>query len=199
VIFCVCDRTKWSSSTWLRLFPPGTLSPTTNSNSKHWNPNMMLNATSGTQSALRNWDKWWLRRACNSSGSPHWPWQLPPSLTNPSQSGSPRGISLLDHCTGKSAVMPTPTSKRRVRTNTKRNALECAVWKNSAKFEKDVRRGRDYRSSWTRWHSKHNPNVGCVHTLRKCLVRGMSLKTREGGSQFFNWKQRCENIRIHSY
>jgi len=65
------------------------------------------------------------------------------------------------------------------------------VWKSSAKFEKDARRSRDYRSSRTRWHSKYSFNVGRVYTLRKYLVRGISLKTTEGGPQF--WKQRCEN------
>jgi len=58
--------------------------------------------------------------------------------------------------------------------------------KNSARFEKGVRRGRDYRSSQTRsgLHSEHSTNVGRVHALRKCLVRVTTLKTRKGGSQF---------------
>jgi len=79
-----------------------------------------------------------------------------------------------------SEVMPTPISKRRMRTNRRRNASECAAWKSSAKFEKDVSRGRDYRSSRTRWHPKHSPIVGRVHTLRKCLVRDTSLKPERG-------------------
>jgi len=109
-----------------------------------------------------------------------------------SQSGSPQGICLSDYCSGKLAVMPTPASKRGMRANTRRYALECADMKTSAMFE----RGRDYRSSRTRWYSEHSPNVGRVYALRKCLVRAMSLKTREEGPQL--WNQRCGNIGIHS-
>ena len=71
------------------------------------------------------WRKQWLRRACASSGSPRR--QLLPSKTNPSQSGSPRGLSCSDHCTGKSVVKLTPISKSRMRKNKRRNASECAV------------------------------------------------------------------------
>jgi len=151
--------------------------------------NMMLNATSGTQSASWNWKKQWLQRASYSSSSPQR--QPPPSKTNTSQSGSPRGLLPSDHCTGNSAVMPTPASKHRMRTNTRRYASDCADMKTSAKLEKGLRMGQDCRSSRTRWHSEHSPDVGRVPALRKCLVRGMSLKTREGGSQF--WKQRFGN------
>ena len=154
----------------------------------------MLNATSGTKSALWNRKKLWLQHTSNSSGSPQR--QMPPSKTNPSQGGLPRRLSLSDYCTGKSVVMPTPASKCRMRANTRRYASECADMKTSAKLEKGGRRGRDYRSSWTHWHSKHSPNVGRVHALRKYLVGAMSLKTREGDSQF--WKQRCRNICIYS-
>jgi hypothetical protein len=78
-------------------------------------------------------------------------------------------------------VMPTPASKCRMRANTRRYASECADMKTSAKFEKGMRRARDYRSSRTRWPSEHSHNVGPVHALRTCLVRAMSLKTIERG------------------
>jgi len=44
-------------------------------------------------------------------------------------------ILLSDYCTVKSAVMPTPASKHRMRMNTRRYALECDDTKTSAKFE----------------------------------------------------------------
>ena len=67
---------------------------------------------------------------------------------------------------------------------------KCQVWKRRAK-------GSRLQVSQTRWYSAHSHNVGRVHALRKCLVNAMSLKTREGGAQF--WKQRCGNICIYSY
>jgi len=73
------------------------------------------------------------------------------------------------HCTGKSAVMPTPASKRDMRANTARHALECANVKTSAWLEKGLRRGRDGTSLSPRWYSEHRPNVGRVFFLRKCL------------------------------
>ena len=62
-----------------------------------------------------------MRRACASDGSPHWQLSLSKNLL--SQSDSPRGLACSDHCTGKSAVKPTPISKIRTRTNKRRNAL----------------------------------------------------------------------------
>ena len=68
---------------------------------------------------------------------------MPPSKKTPSQSGSPRGLALSGHCTGKSTVMPTPASKRGMRANTVKHVSECADVKAAAKLEKGVRRGRD--------------------------------------------------------
>ena len=72
---------------------------------------------------------------------------MPPSKRKSSQSGLPRGFSLSGHCTGKSAVMPTPASKRGIKANTARHVSKCADVKTNAKLEKGVRRGRDGMSS----------------------------------------------------
>ena len=52
-----------------------------------------------------------------------------------------RRLPLLGHCTGKSAVMPAPASKRCMSASTTRHVWDCADVKTSANFEKGVCRG----------------------------------------------------------
>ena len=54
-----------------------------------------------------------------------------------------------------SPVKHIPISKTHTRKKKRSNASEWSVWKCSAKFGKDARRGRDYRSSRTRWKHTH--------------------------------------------
>ena len=88
---------------------------------------------------------------------------MPPSQKTPWQSGSPRGFSLSGHCTGKSAVMPTPASKRGIKANTARHVSKCADVKTNAKLEKGVRRGWNGTSSFPvfRTHSQRGP---CIYS-----------------------------------
>jgi len=106
-----------------------------------------------------------------------------PQRKPPSQSGSPRGLSLSGHCTGKSAVMPAPASKRCMNASTARHVWDCADVKTSAKFEKGVRRG--ILNTLTTWavyckYSEHSHNMGRVFIFKKCLVRAMSPKKMGG-------------------
>jgi len=67
-----------------------------------------------------------------------------------------------------------------------------ANMKISAKFEKGVRRGRDYRLSRIRWHSEHSPNVGRVLVLGQCVViKSYVTKDQRGGATILKtelWK-----------